>query len=75
MIGEPATFVKNSNFFQNLSQVLIRLLQSLSESLNRPILELAETFENSVQKLVLWNTGSLEMFALLGLVDWSSAFL
>jgi hypothetical protein len=75
VVGKSATLVENRNLLEYLSKVLVGLLKLLSQSFHRPILILAETLENKIQKLVLWDTGSLEDLALLWLGCSSSVFL
>jgi hypothetical protein len=75
MVGESAALVEDSNLLKYLTQVLVGLLELLSQSLHGPILILPETLENKIQKLVLRNTGGLENLALLWLGCRCSVFL
>lgn len=50
-------------------------MRALSQRLHRPVLVLAETVENKIQKLVLGDTSRLENLALLGLGCLRSVFL
>lgn len=75
VVGKWAALVEDGNLFQDLAEVGIRLLGSLSQGLHRPILILPEAIENEIQKLILRDTSRLEDFGLLGLENRGSIFL